>query len=195
MDYSILYKNTELKTSSPIAIYQNENNGNVFRFYLDMESLDEFTPTGIQAVFCYKYPGDNTFNETVIPLEAEMYKDRYMRGSIPINGIYTKLEGNLEVYLKFLEVDMFDNSHELPTNTINIRIARSNYQAKSSGATGEDIERLQKQITDLMNAKAGEFEIEGNKILVYSDSTKTNLIDTLDIPEEVSYEFGEGRNG
>lgn len=192
MDYSIIYKGGELIASRAIPLYQNENNGNKFKFCIDMRSLESFTPSGIQVLFFYKYPGDNVFNYTDIPLDAEVYKERYLKGELPITDTYTKFEGSLVCYLQFKEVDPSGISLDITTNELNVRIVRSNYQAKGGGATKEDIEKLQKQISDLMNAKAGEFEIEGNRIYVYSDATKTNLIDTVDIPEEVSYEFGEG---
>lgn len=195
MDYSILYKEGELKASKAIPLYQNENNSNMFKFYFDTESLTEFTPSGMQAVFCYKHSNDNTFSEDIIVLDSVLYKERYVTGSLPIKYVYTKLEGILECYVKFLEVDMFDVNHELPTNHINVRIGRSNYQSSWKGATEEDIEKLQKQINELLVNKAGEFDVEGNTIKVYSDSTKQTLIDTIEIPEEVSYEFGEGNDG
>lgn len=184
---TILFRDKVLIRTLSSPIYQNENRADSLKFLISANDLPEFKIETLTCMLCVTLPDGQEGKIALLNFENVLYQEKYLTSFVPLTKALTKHPGIMSLNLIFSYEDENTFFHYLPTNNITLTILESSSTDSfiDPDETTNSLTELAQKLEALEKSKISSIEIDGHTVHFYSDTEKSTLIGTIDLPEDV----------
>lgn len=187
---TIIFRNKNIFKTSYTPIYQNENRADILKFLINIDDLKEFKIDTMTCLLCVILPDKKVGKLSFLNFNEVLYNDQYLLSEIPITKAITEQNGSISLFLVFSYEDENNLFHNLPTNEVVLNIIKTEIADSfiDPDESGDLFDGIQQKINELENKvdnKVSVVDIIDNKLYMYANEDKTDLINVIELPSGV----------